>query len=65
MVKRKPTEEQLKFIRENTGKMRQVDIAKALGKSPSCICRLAKQKEKPTVSKRFFNVDEFAKLYRE
>ena len=57
------SEEQLKFIFENKGKMRIKDIAAALGVTDSCVAQRLNPKANIVVMKDFFDIDKEAKMW--
>jgi len=59
------SEYQLKFIRDNRDRMRQVDIARALKITPACVNQRLRNGRNGVLEKEgIFNISEFAKHYR-
>ena len=63
MANKPLTADQLRFISENTGKMRVKDIAATLGVTASCIVQRLSPKAKVVVMSEFFDIDAEAKKY--
>lgn len=55
------TTEQIKFIHENNGKMKQKDIARVLGITPPAVSQRINKRVK--VVEGFFDIDELKKQY--
>ncbi len=54
------TQQQIDFIHDNKGKMKQKEIAKALGVTPPCVHKYIK---KSNVVNGFFDENDFFKQY--
>ena len=64
MVGKPLTSTQLEFIFAHKGKMKQVDIAKAIKVTPACVCKILKPKAKVVVMPQYFDIDkEFKQHY--
>jgi len=57
------TEDDLKFIFENKGKMKQKDIAQILGVTASCVNQHLRPAAKVVVMDCYFDIDKEAKKY--
>jgi predicted transcriptional regulator len=54
------TKQQIDFIQDNKGKMKQKEIAACLGVTPACICKRLKESK---LVDGYFNLEDFKKQY--
>ncbi len=54
------TKQQIDFIQDNKGKMKQKEIARILGVTPACINKRIRQSK---VVEGYFNLEDFKKQY--
>lgn len=54
---KKLTDDKVKFINQNKGKLKQNIIAAMIGVSPACVCKFLKPKVRKVVGEEFFDID--------
>jgi predicted transcriptional regulator len=62
-MSRKLTDEQLQFIINNKGVLKQKVIAARCGVSPAAICKILKPQVKEVISEEYFDIDKEVRLW--